>query len=312
MRPDILGTARLLGATLKKVSASEFAGPCPRCGGTDRFAVNLRKQIWNCRGCGTGGDSIDLVRLVNDCGYRDALVFLGGESAPQRPTGAHRPPSEPRRDDERDRAQAARYAQEKPALRGTDGERYLQQTRGLDTGALDVLDRVDAIGWHPAVYIREEGHKLNGQRIGAIVAVLSDPVSANPTGAVSRTYVDGDLRKIAKARTLGAPTGIVRLSRDEDVLGGLFLAEGLETALAAMALGLRPIWSTGSTAEMARFPVLNGIEALTVIADNDRKGGGEKAARAVEARWRGAGREVRIFRSDRLGDLNDAIAESSR
>jgi hypothetical protein len=26
-------------------------GPCPRCGGTDRFSINTKKQCWNCRHC---------------------------------------------------------------------------------------------------------------------------------------------------------------------------------------------------------------------------------------------------------------------
>ena len=28
----------------------ERAGPCPVCGGTDRFSINTEKQLWNCRG----------------------------------------------------------------------------------------------------------------------------------------------------------------------------------------------------------------------------------------------------------------------
>src|SRR5689334_21358337 len=36
----------------------ERYGPCPKCGGTDRFAINTSKQIWNCRGCQRGGDVI--------------------------------------------------------------------------------------------------------------------------------------------------------------------------------------------------------------------------------------------------------------
>jgi hypothetical protein len=27
----------------------ELVGPCPTCGGRDRFAVNPSKQLWNCR-----------------------------------------------------------------------------------------------------------------------------------------------------------------------------------------------------------------------------------------------------------------------
>ena len=35
----------------------ELCGPCPRCGGKDRFWV--RKDAWGCRQCGQGGDAID-------------------------------------------------------------------------------------------------------------------------------------------------------------------------------------------------------------------------------------------------------------
>jgi hypothetical protein len=194
-------------------------------------------------------------------------------------------------------------------VRGIVGDFYLKERRRIYTAAIaDVLERTDAIGWHPAVYFNQPDHPLHGQRLGCIVGVMTDAVTAKPTGAISRTYLDGDGRKIGKAKTLGSPAGIVRLSRDEDVLGGLHLAEGLETALAAMSIGLRPIWATGSTALMAKFPVLDGIECLTLIADHDASGTGEKAARAAESRWRQAKREVRIFRTDQIGDINDALA----
>lgn len=43
----------------------EYQGPCPRCGGKDRFAVNRKKSVWNCRGCGAGGrDGIGLAAHV--------------------------------------------------------------------------------------------------------------------------------------------------------------------------------------------------------------------------------------------------------
>jgi hypothetical protein len=99
----------------------------------------------------------------------------------------------------------------------------------------------------------------------------------------------------------------VRLSPDEEVLEGLFIAEGLETALAAMSIGLRPMWSTGSSGVLAAFPVLSGVEALNVIVDHDVNGAGERAAREVEARWRGAGEEVNLLRPGAPGDLNDAL-----
>jgi hypothetical protein len=28
----------------------ERVGPCPVCGGRDRFSINTKKRVWNCRG----------------------------------------------------------------------------------------------------------------------------------------------------------------------------------------------------------------------------------------------------------------------
>jgi hypothetical protein len=50
---------------LKRVSSSgggEYAGPCPFCGGTDRFRCwPVKGRAW-CRQCGWKGDAIQLLR----------------------------------------------------------------------------------------------------------------------------------------------------------------------------------------------------------------------------------------------------------
>ena len=68
--------------------------------------------------------------------------------------------------------------------------------------------------------------------------------------------------------TLG-PTirSVAKLSPDDCVTHGLGVAEGPETGLAVMLHGWKPIWATIGTAGMKNFPVLPGIEALTVFAD---------------------------------------------
>jgi hypothetical protein len=103
------------------------------------------------------------------------------------------------------------------------------------------------------------------------------------------------------------PAGIVRLSLDEDVLSGLFLTEGLESALAGMSIGLRPMWSVGSRAIMAKIPVLAGVECLTILADHDDNGAGEKAALELQARWRSAVKEAHVWKPKSRGDLNDIV-----
>ena len=58
---------------------------------------------------------------------------------------------------------------------------------------------------------------------------------------------------------------------------------------------------------LAKFPVLSGIEALTVFADNDANGAGKRAADKVAARWAQAGREAPVIVWDGIGDINDAL-----
>ena len=63
-----------------KVDKVERAGPCPRCGGDDRFSINTKKQVFNCRQCGGRGDVIDLVRWLDGVEFIEACTTLAGPS----------------------------------------------------------------------------------------------------------------------------------------------------------------------------------------------------------------------------------------
>ena len=75
----------LLHGQLKRVSASkggEYHGPCPLCGGNDRFHVwpeQGEHGSWWCRGCAKGGDAIQYLRDVEGMGYKAACARLGVE-----------------------------------------------------------------------------------------------------------------------------------------------------------------------------------------------------------------------------------------
>lgn len=61
--------------------AVERQGPCPRCGGSDRFVLNARKNVFLCRRCesdGGKGGPIDLVMFVRRCSFPEALDWLCG------------------------------------------------------------------------------------------------------------------------------------------------------------------------------------------------------------------------------------------
>jgi hypothetical protein len=54
------------------------------------------------------------------------------------------------------------------------------------------------------------------------------------------------------------------------------------------------VWAAGDAGGIRHFPVLAGIECLTVWADTDDGGAGMAAARACATRWSLAGREAAI------------------
>jgi Protein of unknown function (DUF3631)/CHC2 zinc finger len=66
------------GISLKRQSVAEFVGPCPKCGGTDRFSINTKKQVFNCRGCDAKGDVIALVEYLDGVDFVTACTTLVG------------------------------------------------------------------------------------------------------------------------------------------------------------------------------------------------------------------------------------------
>jgi CHC2 zinc finger len=57
--------------------------PCPMCGGHDRFSVNTRKQLFNCRGCEASGDVINLVQFLDGASFKMAIETLAGATGGQ-------------------------------------------------------------------------------------------------------------------------------------------------------------------------------------------------------------------------------------
>lgn len=76
----------LIPFEMKRVGAKdggEYHGPCPLCGGTDRFHVWPGQGLhgsWWCRGCDKGGDAIQYLIDVEGMHYKDACKRLGVET----------------------------------------------------------------------------------------------------------------------------------------------------------------------------------------------------------------------------------------
>jgi hypothetical protein len=70
------------GIRLRGNGKSEHCGPCPKCGGDDRFSINTTKQLFHCRGCDVGGDVIKLVEHLDGVDFAHACQKLTGDPGP--------------------------------------------------------------------------------------------------------------------------------------------------------------------------------------------------------------------------------------
>jgi hypothetical protein len=101
----------------------------------------------------------------------------------------------------------------------------------------------------------------------------------------------------------------IKLDADENVATGLHVGEGVETCLAARLAGFHPVWALGSASAIAAFPVLSGIEAVTVLGEVGDGGANHRSARACAARWIEAAREAFVVEPQVGSDLNDLWRE---
>jgi hypothetical protein len=153
--------------------------------------------------------------------------------------------------------------------------------------------------------------KLDGNQVGAMVALHRDIHTDEPC-AVHRTFVDRSGNKIGR-KMLGRVSGsAIKLDVHEDVTLGLHLGEGVETCLSGYLRGLRPTWCLGSAGPIGDFPVLAGIESLTIFGELGDGGTNRRNAERCAARWRALDREVLWVRPLTGSDLNDALNGGAR
>jgi hypothetical protein len=285
------------GIRLRRVG-SELCGPCPVCGGRDRFAVHLKRQVWNCRGCCLGGDVIEFVRHVDGVGFSEALrILTGNNTVPGSfPFRNVIPPSSNALDNEYNSQRAIAIWNEAIGLEGTLAERYLRGTRRLHIAT----DLSFVLRFHPLCPFGP------GARLPCLIALFRDIKSDEPR-AIHRIALHPDATNAGR-KMLGPSAGAaIKLTRDEAITYGLSIGEGIESTLAGMALGFSPAWALGSAGSIRTFPVLAGIDCLTIITDHDEEG--KRAANSCRERWTDARREVSIVMSAvENEDLNDLIA----
>lgn len=300
---DIVEIAVCVGARLKRVTATEWVGPCPACSGTDRFSVNTKRRVFNCRGFG-GGDVIAMTQHALGLDFAGAVEFITGEA---RAVPSQREPSPSKLagvDDEKRRIErACEIWRASVDPRGTIAEAYLKSRRlQLDADIAGAVLRFNqTCPWRD----NEADRTIF---VPAMIAAMRS-IAGDEITAIHRTQLSYGGKKLAR-RMLGIVAGAgIKLDPDDAVEGGLHIGEGIESCLSARQLGLRPTWALGSSGAIAAFPVLGGVECLTILAEHD-----SASAKAVEAcggRWHGPGREVLINKAIGGKDLNEVLRRAT-
>lgn len=235
-------------------TGAERIGPCPLCGGRDRFGVNVNSRSYLCRKCGIkGGDVVQLVRDIHGCGFRDALAFLCGEAV------ANIDPVEVKRRRDRAEAEAKRqdeYAERMRQRHIADARRIWNEgkpaqgrpihayfaARGIARSVLP--DLPGCLRFHPALpYMVKDGSDwIEIYRGPAMLAAVLP--SSGPLTAVHRTWINPELPK-GKAlierngetqqvkKVLGSKKGgAIRLHSPQGFTR-LVMGEGIETTATA-------------------------------------------------------------------------------
>lgn len=239
--------------------------------------------------CWAGCDSRDVLAAIRHLGFdkvRDAKprqVVRPDNSAKQRT------------------ASALRVWDDGCDIGGTLAERYLAQRK---------LVVPEGVGGRVLRFIARCPFGA-GERHPALVALYTS-VQDNTPRAISRTAMTPDGEKVGR-KMLGPISGTAcKLTADEDVSQGLHISEGVETGLAGMMLGFVPMWALGSAGAIANFPVLGGIECLTILVDHDASDAGQRAARTCSERWTEAGCEVRRVVPIKIGeDIADIVRRAA-
>lgn len=270
----------------------ERIGPCPVCGGTDRFGINIRKQAWNCRGCQNGGDVIALVQHLDRVVFAEAVTTLSG--APRETKRDRKFPDRRRNDtdryERRQRGKAGWLWRNRQPLTGTPAEAYLRivrQYRGLLPSTLAYLP--------PA----------NAKHCPALIAAFGLPdepkpgVLAAPCNAdsVHLTLLNHDGTKaeiVPNKMIIGRPLGRPIALAPPNDLFGLAITEGIEDALSAHLATGRGAWAAGNAGNMPSLAdkVPGYVEAITIFAHNDKVGAAGALALAEKLHARGM--DVRV------------------
>jgi putative DNA primase/helicase len=268
-------------------------GPCPLCGGKDRWRWDNKegRGTWICSQCGAG-DGIALVMKKNGWDFHEAAKQIEAIIGSTRQD----PPKRDRSDRDKRDAMNKLWQSTKPVEINDPVGRHLFRRTGL-TSFPACLRTVYHVRYHsdwPSFH-------------PAMIAMVTGP-DGTPS-ILHRTYLTDDGRKapVIEPRLFMPGTiakgAAIRLAPAGDSLG---IAEGIETALSASALFGVPCWAAGNAALLAAWQPPPEAKRIIVFGDHDPNYAGQTVSYALARRLGSDGRVVEVQIPPMTGaDWND-------
>lgn len=261
----------LVAAGIPEKSLRNKHGPCPICGGKDRFRFHNKRGRgdYYCNQCGPndgfrllmGAKGVDFVEarklVMHLAGMREhAYVPVPRPAVAPEPQQVAQPT-------QRVRA----LLRESCAVEDCEAARAYLASR-----ALWPLPQGHCLRAHPSVAYWHERQRIG--RYPALIAAVHDMCGDLVTVHVTYLEQAGEkLRAFEPRKLLSAMTGregcAVPLMPHGDTLG---IAEGIETALSAARLHELPVWAALNTSLLTKWEPPHTVSKVVVFADRDIAG----------------------------------------
>lgn len=269
-------------------------GPCPMCGGVDRYRWDNKggSGSYICGQCGAG-NGFDLAMNVLNRSFVDVAREVDQLVGNVKPDAIRKPLDEEKRVEILNNL----WANSQLLVRNDLVCRYLA-ARGIV-----LTHRIDALRFHPRC------RAPNGSDYPTMLAMVSRPDGTPAT--LHRTFLaDGRKADIDEPRALMpgmVPDGAsIHLSEPAAIMG---IAEGIETALAASKKFGIPVWAAINSTMLKKWEPPAIASEIVVFGDNDPKFGGAAAAYTLAHRLAVKGRTVSVQIPQTLGhDWADEVA----